>query len=61
MRDVRPTTCYFTKEELREIGREADAEERASSKIVQFAVRVYLRMKKDDPNRVEELSQPLSN
>lgn len=57
MRDVKQTTCYFTKEEQREIERIADATERPNTKVVQFAVRVFTRLFDEDPRKAMELAQ----
>jgi hypothetical protein len=57
MPDVKPTTCYFTKDEVRDIGRMADEMERSQSKVVQFAVRVFRRLYEQDPKKAVEMAQ----
>lgn len=58
MRDVKATTCYFTRDEKRTIDEIADSTERPASKVVQFAVRVFARIYSEDPKRAMELARP---
>lgn len=57
MKATKPTSCYFTGEERREIERIADATERTNSKVIQFAVRAFARLFDEDPKRAMELAQ----
>jgi hypothetical protein len=52
-----PTTCYFEPEERRAIGEIAEKEERADTKIVQFAVRAFRNLYKQDRERAMQLAQ----
>jgi hypothetical protein len=53
----RPTTCYFEPEEKRLIGEIAEKEERAHSKVVQFAVRAFANLYRQDRQRAMQLAQ----
>lgn len=58
MKPAVPTTCYFRDEEKRLIGEIAEREERPQTKVVQFAVRAFARLYKQDRERAMELAQP---
>lgn len=57
MKDVKGMTCYLTRDERREVQTIADREERPESKIVQFAVRAFAHLYKQDPEKALELVQ----
>lgn len=57
MKKVKAKTCYFTPEEEREIEEMSDKEERPASQIVQFAVRAFRTIYKEDRGRALQLAQ----
>lgn len=57
MKQTEGTTCYFTRDELRAIEQIADRMERPRSKVVQFAVRVFEHLWKENPSRALEIAQ----
>jgi hypothetical protein len=61
MKKVKPRTCYFTPEEDRELAKIADREERPATRIVQFALRAFCNMYKEDRGRALQLAQTVPN
>lgn len=53
----KPTTCYFEAEEKRLIGEIAEKEERPNSKVVQFAVRAFAALYRQDRQQAMQLAQ----
>lgn len=60
MKQTEATTCYFTRDELRAIEQIADRMERPRSKVVQFAVRVFEHLWKENPSKALEIAQSLA-
>lgn len=54
---IKPTSCYLTAEEKRAVQEIAQREERAQAKIIQFAVRAFSAMYREDPSKAKELAQ----
>lgn len=57
MKEVKPLPCYFTRDERREIEAIADSTERPQTKVVQFAVRVFSQIYRENPERALALAQ----
>lgn len=53
----RPTSCYFEPDEKRVIGEIAEKEERPNCKIVQFAVRAFAHLYKQDREQAMRLAR----
>lgn len=53
-------SCYFTPEERRVIQQISDRLERNDSQIVQFGVRIFHRLLKQNPDEAMKLIQPFA-
>ena len=60
MKGTRPTSCYFTPDEKRTIQDIAEREERPQAKIVQFAVRAFATLYKQDPVKARQMAAQLA-
>jgi hypothetical protein len=57
MKGFLTTTCYFTAAERRALAQIAQATGRSRWKVVQFAVRVFEKIYREDPQRALELAR----
>ena len=57
MKDAAGTTCYLTAAEKRALAHIAEATGRSRSKVIQFAVRVFEKIYREDPKRALELAR----